>query len=187
MPKFLDEPQWYNSSGQVKSMGDYSEIYKPSVYQWNEISWDEINGRDWQNRTPKYLRFTFYSSFSWSIYYTYFSNVYINNSFGGHDYKIFKQDTTIPFSVYADEEIFQNYNGSPLYTASVSGQPLQFTYVTTPPRTLVTNEGFVFIEATWGGGPTPGSTLFEKIEYYGETILSVDCEYLYNEIQTLKS
>ena len=207
MPRFLDVPSWYNSTGKIKSMDDYSEVYKfttttPGSSQWFEPTMFGITGNE---ITALYngqylplkdiatqIRFTFKPTVDFSDLIMFFPFTFYNNSqmsywkFGSGNNLIVDNGDMFGGS-FGDNAILYHYSGS----GSIGTFFSQNT-------TLTTESGWnsmFIINSVNLNSPEQISAvfniIFNNIELYiieepveQETI--VDCEYLYNEIQALK-
>lgn len=182
MPKFLDVPQWYDSSGAIKSIDDYSEIYTASTTKWSEVTVDYwLNYQSWGDYHPLEVRVTFQPTIEVTMASS-LQPIFIGPQPAGSTYGTIGYDSS-DSSIKCTSNLWNNYSGNTLYTAS--GSTLNLSGSVSSAQPLVTRNGYIYIAT-----PNPSyllNSIFSKVEFRVSTTVRVDCEYLYNEIQTLKS
>lgn len=197
MPKFLDKPSWYNSSGQLEDIDDYSKIYKFTTTSgaWVPITQFQTdtlgrimgyyNGRmQLLSNIGNKARLLFKKSIDivsgqeWRLFPIIFLSSDIRWENGAGTNTITVTDGSMFEEISSSSSNLMLYNSSGQWQLSSAKLTSKYTDMKFSLQQSSSRLAKLF------------NILFDKFEIYSADgsvqTVNVDCEYLYNEIKALK-
>lgn len=197
MPKFLDKPSWYNSSGQLEDIDDYSKIYKFTTPSgaWVNITRFQTdtlgrimgyyNGRmQLLSNIGNKARLLFKKSIDivsgqeWRLFPIVFLSSDIRWENGAGTNTITVTDGSMFEEISSSSSNLMLYNSSGQWQLSSARLTSKYTDMKFSSQQSSSRVTELF------------NILFDKFEIYSADgsvqTVNVDCEYLYNEIEALK-